>query len=33
VAPGVLRAYAEDDLGPFAREIVDKIRRAESPNR
>ena len=26
VAPGVLRAYAEDDLGPFARDIVAKIR-------
>ena len=33
VAPGVLRAYAEDDLGPFAREIVAKIRRTESSNR
>ena len=30
VAPGVLRAYAEDDLGPFAREIVAKIRETES---
>lgn len=30
VAPGVLRAYAEDDLGPFAREIVAKIRGSES---
>ena len=29
VAPGVLRAYAEDDLGPFAREIVAKIRETE----
>ena len=28
VAPGVLRAYAEDDLGPFAREIVAKIRQS-----
>ena len=26
VAPGVLRAYAEDDLGPFARNIVNAIR-------
>ena len=26
VAPGVLRAYAEDDLGPFARGIVDALR-------
>jgi pyrroline-5-carboxylate reductase len=27
VAPGVMRAYAENDLGPFAREIVAKLRR------
>ena len=27
VAPGVVRAYAENDLGPFAREIVARIRR------
>ena len=26
VAPGVLWAYAEDDLGPFARNIVNAIR-------
>ena len=26
VAPGVLRAYAEDDLGPFARSIVCSLR-------
>ncbi len=26
VGPGVLRAYAEDDLGPFARNIVNAIR-------
>ncbi|HWR29383.1 MAG TPA: 6-phosphogluconate dehydrogenase, partial [Negativicutes bacterium] len=25
VAPGVLRAYAEDDLGPFARNIVNAL--------
>lgn len=31
VAPGVLRAYSEDDLGPFAREIVNALRdRADS---
>ena len=33
VAPGVLRAYSEDDLGPFAREIVAKIRGAELAKR
>ena len=26
VAPGVLKAFAEDDLGPFARGIVDSLR-------
>ncbi len=26
VAPGVLKAYAEDDLGPFARKIVKALR-------
>lgn len=26
VAPGVMRAYAEDDLGPFARGIVSRLR-------
>ena len=26
VAPGVLKAYAEDDLGPFARGIVCALR-------
>ena len=26
VAPGVLKAYAEDDLGPFARGIVSALR-------
>ena len=31
VAPGVLRAYAEDDLGPFARGIVCALREGGLP--
>jgi pyrroline-5-carboxylate reductase len=31
VAPGVLRAYAEDDLGPFARGIVCALREGKLP--
>ena len=31
VAPGVLKAYAEDDLGPFARKIIAALREEELP--
>ncbi len=31
VAPGVLRAYAEDDLGPFARNIVSSLHDKSNP--
>lgn len=31
VAPGVLKAYAEDDLGPFARGIVSALRDKTKP--
>ena len=31
VAPGVIKAYAEDDLGPFARKIIAALREEELP--